>query len=229
MTLLPLALFPPAVLRPRGKISIWLLTYKMSGCLRPPRALQLRSVVARDWPMGKLVVVYTVFITPSPLPRYIAPHVTLLASMLPSILSIAHFAAGRLAKQRSSSRGNCAPLLFSSPLLLIDPARSLARPSRWCHFLPRWNASCSGRRTGRRSSERPNESKWLFLSLPSLTRFSWSLAQLDRPSLPSSFNNAFLSLVMHLVRRSLADRPTQRSTEDHDGRREIFCFGRRRR
>ena len=27
---LPLALFPPAVLRPRGKISIWLLTYKMS-------------------------------------------------------------------------------------------------------------------------------------------------------------------------------------------------------
>ena len=171
--------------------------------LRPLRALQLRSVVVRDWPMGKLVVVHCIhnsfplsIYRPSSNPPCFHPYSASLIS--------------RPAGQRSDPRqGAIAP--SSSPLLLIDPARSLARPSRWCHFLPRWNASCSGLRTDGRTAKRFE----MAFSLPSLlTRFGRVVTRSTRSSLPpSSFNNAFLSLVMHLVRRALADRPTSRTID----------------
>ena len=101
------------------------------------------------------------------------------------------------------------PLPFSSP---PHRSRSLARPSRWCHFLPRWNASCSGRRTDAdgRANGQTNRNGFFSPFPPSLASRGHSLNSIVPSLPPSSFNNAFLSLVMHLVRRALADRHNDR-------------------
>ena len=142
---LPLALFPPAVLRPRGKISIWLLTYKMSGCGRFERCSC--DLLWRETGRWGNWWSYTLFITPSLTPSIYRP-----SSNPPCFHASIH-------TQHRSFRGRPAGQaailvkgqLRPSPLpLSCPPHRSrspLARPSRWCHFLPRWNASCSGLRT----------------------------------------------------------------------------------
>ena len=147
--LLSLSLFPPAVLRPRGKISIWLLTYKMSGGGGVERrSCDQLGPSGRCKFGGKLVVHYSSF-PPSlslSLPSIDRSSTSspFLPSFHPSMLSIAHFAASDPRQEA------IAPFI---PFLIEPAARSpaplLRRPSRWCHFLPRWNASCSGRSVGR--------------------------------------------------------------------------------
>ena len=179
---LPLALFPPAVLRPRGKISIWLLTYKMSGCLRPLPALQLRSVVARDWPMGKLVVVYTVFITPSLSSSIYRP------SSNPSCFHASIHTQHRSFRGRPA--GQAAILVkgqLRPPLLLSSPphrSRSLARSAfEMVPFPSAMECQLLGAPHGQ-TVERTAKRIEMAFSLPSLPHSLLVVTRSTRSSLP---------------------------------------------